>query len=1040
MQNQVTNLRHSVAQAEQRLHNLQVQQQQQQQMGSAGNEQLDKEILKLQEEIATRNTTLMRIHDMLRQTAAHRSNTGGQMPNPMNMNPMATSPVPPQRVASAMQNPAQVGWMQQSGSSPANQFSSPRQMPTGAHPMQNGTPQQPNLQMSTPQLPPQMQQGQHMRTVTTPLQILNAGVGPSGPQTGPQPAQNGMPNAFANAGAGAPGGQPAQGSQPSQQQHLQQQQQQQQPMGFRLSPMSQEHFSAVYKNWLARNPKDLSLLQCETQMIDLWKLHCEVIKAGGAHRVTTSDSWPIIGARLGFVNIPATETEPARAGPALAHRVQSVYKEFLFAFDRQYHMAMLRKQQQLVAQQKQLAGGNMDNGLQGMNRPPVAPNAPASRPLSEIDPKLLNELVNYSVQPVAELQRQGVPPHIIQLVEQHRVKLREVHDSQNYFGNNIRNANGGEGIAQNGQNRPAGVAQLLPRNVSNPGMVGEMPNIGHPNPPQNGMPQLNNNRIPQPTATIQPGMGGGQAPGMMRPMRPSPAQQQQALEMLMKVRNESKARSFANRPPVTVPDTQRLEYNAIFEQLHRAITELDNNLHHYACVMKEDAIRQLVNMVAAVQQQRELLSGNAPRYFMSLDSIKMMMKQVQAAAEAFKNYVANMSNGASMPPAQPGAPGQPGPSMLQRPPTMQIQQPPVVPSLPPGPPPSKAVVAPHSVPTPIQKKPTPKPQAESPSAPTPAAATPATGAPTPTHMSSPQTPKSPRNKPAPKPKQPPKPRRVSAKPPPATPTAVPASPAAGPSETKPPATPAAPASAPTPDASAGSKRPREEEPAAPSSSAAAQPAAKKIKTDWDEPPSDTLTKRQEQADAVKTDEDAIKFIEQMSNWLSQVEGDGQDSLKSEIADSLGEILKAYPDVPDDGGLSSLAGSSWLDSITVGSASPKQGATTVDPSDFFDFTSYDLPEEDGGSKAATPDLVQASSSVGPSPGSASETEAHPPASSGTDTAKIADPKSEASEGDAIPQELWRAFDGGESAFYNASDAWKWDQPMPAQDQPWAFYSS
>ncbi|KAJ8487320.1 hypothetical protein ONZ51_g4274 [Trametes cubensis] len=67
---------------------------------------------------------------------------------------------------------------------------------------------------------------------------------------------------------------------------------------------------------------------------------------------------------------------------------------------------------------------------------------------------------------------------------------------------------------------------------------------------------------------------------------------------------------------------------------------------------------------------------------------------------------------------------------------------------------------------------------------------------------------------------------------------------------------------------------------------------------------------------------------------------------------------------------------------------------MDPSDVFDFTSYELPEEDAGSKVATPDLVQASSSVGPSPGSASETEAHPPASSHTaDTAKIADPKSE-----------------------------------------------
>lgn len=70
-------------------------------------------------------------------------------------------------------------------------------------------------------------------------------------------------------------------------------------------------------------------------------------------------------------------------------------------------------------------------------------------------------------------------------------------------------------------------------------------------------------------------------------------------------------------------------------------------------------------------------------------------------------------------------------------------------------------------------------------------------------------------------------------------------------------------------------------------------------------------------------------------------------------------------------------------------------------------------------------MQASSSVGPSPGSASETEGHPSGSFSTDTAKIAEPKGESSE-DTIPHDLWRAFDGGESAFYNASDNLKWDE--------------
>ncbi|TBU43226.1 hypothetical protein BD309DRAFT_980789 [Dichomitus squalens] len=44
--------------------------------------------------------------------------------------------------------------------------------------------------------------------------------------------------------------------------------------------------------------------------------------------------------------------------------------------------------------------------------------------------------------------------------------------------------------------------------------------------------------------------------------------------------------------------------------------------------------------------------------------------------------------------------------------------------------------------------------------------------------------------------------------------------------------------------------------------------------------------RQAEADGAKTDEDTVKFLEQMSSWLTQIggEGDGQDILKTEIAE------------------------------------------------------------------------------------------------------------------------------------------------------------
>ncbi|KAJ8483459.1 hypothetical protein ONZ51_g4680 [Trametes cubensis] len=332
--------------------------------------------------------------------------------------------------------------------------------------------------------------------------------------------------------------------------------------------------------------------------------------------------------------------------------------------------------------------------------------------------------------------------------------------------------------------------------------------------------------------------------------------------------------------------------------------------------------------VLAVQQQQQLLSSGVPKYFLPLDTVKGMIKQVQSAAEAFKTFVINaqqnvvassggqfMLNGAMQRPT-PIPPAH-----------MNVSQPRPPPIAPPAAVPVPASASSPAV-APIQKKPTPKPHAEPHAAPasaaTPAnvppasAATPAASALTPTHVvSSPQAPKSPKAKPTVKTKQPPKPRKASVKTAAAsTPAAAPAaSPAAGPSEARPPATPATPASAPILDVSVGMKWLREEEVTVPSAAAPAQPAAKKIKTEFDDTPSDSLAQRQAQADGVKSEDEAVKFFAQLSNWLSQMDG-SQKSINSEIAGSLDEILKAYPSQPED---SSFAGSSFFDNITVGSS-------------------------------------------------------------------------------------------------------------------------
>ncbi|KAJ3019430.1 hypothetical protein NUW54_g92 [Trametes sanguinea] len=239
--------------------------------------------------------------------------------------------------------------------------------------------------------------------------------------------------------------------------------------------MTREIFTTIYKNFMTKNPKDETLLFYEGRNINLYQLHYEVINAGGVNRVIQNDLWPVIGARLGFVNIPASDTEPAKAGPAFAHRLASIYKEFLLDFDKQYYLSMVKKH---VASQRQLA----ENGLpvqqrNGVPSQPGAQNANPIRQLTDIqDSRLMSEIVSYSILPTEELQRRNVPPNIIQLVDQNRQQLQQSFERQRAFRAQLaKNTQG----AQNGM----GVPQLQ-RNPSVP-MPGVPPTVGMLQ--QNGM-------------------------------------------------------------------------------------------------------------------------------------------------------------------------------------------------------------------------------------------------------------------------------------------------------------------------------------------------------------------------------------------------------------------------------------------------------------------------------------------------------------------------------------------------------------------------
>jgi hypothetical protein len=336
--------------------------------------------------------------------------------------------------------------------------------------------------------------------------------------------------------------------------------------------------------------------------------------------------------------------------------------------------------------------------------------------------------------------------------------------------------------------------------------------------------------------------------------------------------------------------------------------------------------------------------------------------------------------------------------------------------------------------------------------PPPSHPTPVANAPTPNPhpASSPQAPKSPKGKT--KAKAIPK-RRVSAATTKSAHSAANTNNAASNASTNAntPAPAPPPSEPPTPNGSGSggsTKRQREEEESKPSivSMLGESPAAsgsgavanepsppKRIKTEWEGPPSDALKKKTEAVENVKTEEDAAVFLEQMTELIKMAAGgEGQESLTSDISETLDILLKGYADGTD--------GTHGLPPLGMGNDGDVAQTSPANPPvdefvEFFDFSSLD--EDDTGSKAPTPDLLS-SSSTNPSPESnASESDAaHHALLSATDPISIK--MEDNGVMDLLRLGTLKEIDGGESAYFQPSE-WKWDGSMPALEQQWAFSS-
>jgi len=129
--------------------------------------------------------------------------------------------------------------------------------------------------------------------------------------------------------------------------------------------------------------------------IDLCTLYnCVVFQWQVSHRKL----WPEIAAKLGFVHVPATNTEPARSSTELARQLERVYDVYLFDFE--YVVVDYTAQRMVREWFPEIAAAD----------PPGGPWVVAGQKVKE-----LLEIIPYSL---AELRWQKAPLREAELLEQ----------------------------------------------------------------------------------------------------------------------------------------------------------------------------------------------------------------------------------------------------------------------------------------------------------------------------------------------------------------------------------------------------------------------------------------------------------------------------------------------------------------------------------------------------------------------------------------------------------------------------------------------
>ncbi|KAF7360366.1 Kinase-like protein [Mycena venus] len=211
-----------------------------------------------------------------------------------------------------------------------------------------------------------------------------------------------------------------------------------------IPPLEKGRFDNVYKQFckqrrLVHNPRMMTIDTCA---LDLYDLHTQVMLEGGAVNIALKGLWSVVGGRMGFIQFPASGTEPAKSGPGVAQHLAHVYKEYLAAFDHIYISALMdsRRKDALMAAQRPMGMGGVGGGP-----------GPGGRPGGIADPSQM-QLMAYANIPLPELCHRGIPEQLIQSIEANRsTMLRDQTEALTFRNQLMQRPDPSSGPIQGGQ-------------------------------------------------------------------------------------------------------------------------------------------------------------------------------------------------------------------------------------------------------------------------------------------------------------------------------------------------------------------------------------------------------------------------------------------------------------------------------------------------------------------------------------------------------------------------------------------------------------